>query len=159
MTDHQPPQGRFDGIAHRFPVRVYYEDTDAGGIVYHASYLRFAERARSEFLRTIGWPHERILGETGCLWAVRRLEIDYRWPARLDDSLVVETSLVTLRGASMTARQIVRRGGTELATLMLQLVLLTTSGRPARLPPALRQIFLPLLEAQEGATDPCPSIP
>src|ERR1700722_19710070 len=104
------PDGR-----HRYGIRVYYEDTDAGGIVYHASYLRFAERARTEFMRLVDWPSGRILSELGCFWVVRRIEIDYRQPARLDDALTIETRLVSLGGASMTARQLVMRGGAELA--------------------------------------------
>src|SRR6202012_1198671 len=90
---------------HRYEVRVYYEDTDAGGIVYHANYLRFAERARSECLRLVGWHYDRLLAETGLVCIVRGVTADFRLPARLDDALVVETRLAGLKGARMTARQ------------------------------------------------------
>ena len=154
MSALEPPMGELAEGEHRFPVRVYYEDTDAGGIVYHAAYLRLAERARTEFLRVLGWPHQRLRHETGFFWAVRRVEIDYVQPARLDDALVVATRLVELRGASMVARQVIRRGAADLARLTLSLVLLTEAGRPARLPPALRGVFLPFVPVYESAPRP-----
>jgi acyl-CoA thioester hydrolase len=154
-----PGMGAVSAGVHEFPVRVYYEDTDAGGIVYHAAYLHFAERARTEFLRCIGWPHERLQRETGFFWAVRRAEIDYRQPARLDDALIVASRVLSVRGASVIAEQIVRRAGLDLALLTLQLVLLNGAGRPAKPPPTLRQSLTSLLTAQEGTSDPCKSIP
>jgi acyl-CoA thioester hydrolase len=154
-----PSAGQIQRGVHYFPVRTYYEDTDAGGIVYHANYLRFAERARSEFMRLLGWPHDHLFQQTGLVWAVRRVEADYRRPARLDDVLMIETRPVELGGASMTARQIIRRGSEELVRLTVQLALLTAAGKPARLPATLKSIFLSLLEVQESADDPCPSIP
>ena len=150
-----PTSGTFDSGNHLLPIRVYYEDTDAGGIVYHAAYLRFAERARSEFLRLIGWEHERMRVETGLGWVVRRAEIDFRAPARLDDALPVATWLTAMSGASMRAVQSVRRGMTELARLRLQLVLLPPSGRPGRIPATLRATLLPYLIDQESTSDPC----
>lgn len=133
-----------DGV-HRFPIRVYYEDTDAGGIVYHANYLRFAERARSECLRTIGWQHDKMLSETGLGWVVRRAQIDFRLPARLDDALVVETRLADMTGVRMTARQTVHRDGQLLVGLDLELVLLTSAGRPGRIPAPLADAIRPFL--------------
>jgi acyl-CoA thioester hydrolase len=161
MTVPPPTSGVIAEGMHHFPIRVYYEDTDAGGIVYHATYLRFAERARSEFLRVIGWEHERLRRETGMVWVVRRAEIDFRQPARLDDALTVATWLVTMQGASMRAIQSVRRGAQELVRLHLQLVLLTATGRPGRLPVSLRNTLRPFLEAEESSFDPCkaPSTP
>ena len=149
-----PTSGIIEGKSHFLPIRVYYEDTDAGGIVYHAAYLRFAERARSEFLRVIGWEHERMLRETGLGWVVRRAEIDFKAPARLDDALTVATWLAAMSGASMRAVQSVRRGVAELVRLHLQLVLLTPSGRPGRIPATLRATLLPFLEEQESTSDP-----
>jgi len=133
-----------DGV-HRFPIRVYYEDTDAGGIVYHANYLRFAERARSECLRTIGWQHDKMLSETGLGWVVRRATIDFRLPARLDDALLVETRLADMTGVRMTARQTVHREGDLLVGLDLELVLLTSAGRPGRIPAPLADAIRPFL--------------
>ncbi len=133
-----------DGV-HRFPLRVYYEDTDAGGIVYHANYLRFAERARSECLRLIGWQHDKMLSETGLGWVVRRATIDFRLPARLDDALLVETRLAHLTGVRMTARQSLHRAGELLVGLELELVLLTSAGRPGRIPAPLADAIRPFL--------------
>lgn len=133
-----------DGI-HYFPIRVYYEDTDAGGIVYHANYLRFAERARSECLRLIGWQYDRLLSETGLGWVVRRAKIDFHRPARLDDALVVETRLADLTGVRMTARQTLHREDDLLVGLDLELVLLTSSGRPGRIPAPLADAIRPFL--------------
>jgi acyl-CoA thioester hydrolase len=149
-----PTSGLLEGNCHYFPIRVYYEDTDAGGIVYHANYLRFAERARSEFLRVIGCEHERMRQETGLGWVVRRAEIDFKAPARLDDALTVATWLGAMSGASMRAVQSVRRGVAELVRLHLQLVLLTPSGRPGRIPATLRASLLPFLAEQESTSDP-----
>jgi acyl-CoA thioester hydrolase len=78
---------------HQFSLRVYYEDTDAEGIVYYANYLKFTERARSEFLRHIGWPPSRILNDHGVYWVVKNCNVDYRRPALLDDLLTVQTSI------------------------------------------------------------------
>ncbi|HWK46086.1 MAG TPA: tol-pal system-associated acyl-CoA thioesterase [Stellaceae bacterium] len=135
--------GVVDGMTHRLPIRVYYEDTDAGGIVYHANYLRFAERARSELLRLIGWGHEHLIAEYGLGWVVRRLDVDYRRPARLGDDLTVVTSLTRLQGASVEALQRICRGAEELVRIKLQLVLLTAAGRPGRLPAGLRDALQP----------------
>ncbi|HVJ53878.1 MAG TPA: tol-pal system-associated acyl-CoA thioesterase [Aliidongia sp.] len=159
MSDLVPVSGVFEQGRHLMPIRVYYEDTDAGGIVYHATYLRFAERARSEFLRLIGWDHARVLDETGLGWVVRRAEIDFRQPARLDDALIVATWVGSLKGASMQAVQSIRRDAAELVLLNLQLVLMSRSGRPARLPASLKALLAPFLEAQESTSAPCPSIP
>jgi acyl-CoA thioester hydrolase len=97
-----PPDGR-----HRYTVRVYYEDTDAGGVVYHANYLRFAERARTEALRVMGIPHAELVERHGMMFMVRRAEVDYVRPARPDDLLVIETETLTVGGASLSLRQTV----------------------------------------------------
>src|SRR3954467_14056691 len=91
-----PPDGE-----HRYAVRVYYEDTDAGGVVYHAAYLRFAERARTEALRDLGVPHAEMLAGHNVMFVVRRIEVDYLRPARLDDSLTVVTESLAVGGASV----------------------------------------------------------
>src|SRR5580692_1575715 len=97
-----PPDGR-----HRYAIRVYYEDTDAGGVVYHATYLRYAERARTEALRDLGVPHADMVG-FGVMFMVRRLEVDYERGARLDEALVVETEVLDVGGATVRLRQTVR---------------------------------------------------
>ena len=130
-----------------WPVRVYYEDTDAGGIVYHASYLRFAERARTEWLRALGFSQPDLLEQFGCIFAVRRCSIDFRLSARLDDALVVVTSLIEARGARMRLHQEVRRGGLLLVGLEIELALLGPGHRPARMPPPLRAAMQSVMEA------------
>jgi acyl-CoA thioester hydrolase len=124
--------------AHRFGLRVYYEDTDAAGIVYYANYLKFAERARTEMLRHVGFEQETLRRTTGRVFAVRHCSADYLAPARLDDELVVETRLTALGGASLEMAQQIGRGERTLARLALRLACLGPDGRPSRLPPALR---------------------
>ena len=92
-------------VMFEWPVRVYYEDTDAGGVVYHASYLRFMERARTEWLRQLGFEQDVLLAEQGILFAVRRAEVDYLWPARFNQCLQVRSTLSAVRGASLTFAQ------------------------------------------------------
>ncbi len=110
-----PPEGR-----HRYTVRVYYEDTDAGGIVYHATYLRFAERARTEALRDLGIPHAELLRNCNLMFVVRRVEVDYLRSARVDNSLVVETEVLQAGGASAALRQTVRGPQGPCAVLMAE---------------------------------------
>ena len=123
---------------HSFPVRVYYEDTDAAGIVYYASYLKYAERARTEMMREFGVAHAAMVEQDGVMFAVRRCEIDYLRPARLDDLLDVETRLVEVGGATIDAEQVVRRSGDDLVRIRIRLACLDGRGRPARLPAAVR---------------------
>jgi acyl-CoA thioester hydrolase len=128
---------------HRFPVRVYYEDTDAGGIVYHAAYLHFAERARTEMLRARGFDHVGLQREHGLLFAVRRCTIEFMAPARLDDLLMVETRPLRLGGARMVLEQKVIRDETVLVVLEMELaVLARQDSRPRRLPEAVRAGFI-----------------
>ena len=126
---------------HLFPVRVYWEDTDASGIVYHASYLRFAERARTELLRDAGFEQWSLLGETGIAFAVRRCEIDFRRSARLDDQLEIDTRVTAIGGASLDMSQAIRRNGDDIVTLLLKLACITRDGRAARMPSDLREVF------------------
>jgi acyl-CoA thioester hydrolase len=119
---------------HVLQVRVYYEDTDAGGVVYYANYLKMAERARTEMLRSGGLEHGRLLAECGVAFAVRRCEVEYLKPARLDDALEVQSRVVQVGRASIWLDQSVRRGETELARLKVQLACVTCGGRAARLP-------------------------
>jgi len=129
---------------HVWPVRVYYEDTDASGLVYHANYLRFAERARTELLRASGLDHRRLRAETGLAFAVRDCSIDFRAPARIDDALEVHTRVLAVTRATIRAEQTVRRAGEPLVVVVLRIVCLREDGRPAPLPAALRRAFAPL---------------
>ena len=123
---------------HRFGLRVYYEDTDAAGIVYHANYLKFAERARTEMLRHVGFEQEALRRATGHVFAVRHCSADYLAPARLDDELIVETRVTALGGASLEMAQQIGCGERTLACLALRLACLGPDGRPSRLPSTLR---------------------
>jgi acyl-CoA thioester hydrolase len=122
---------------HEFAVRVYYEDTDFSGRVYHASYIRFLERGRTEWLRALGYEHGVLAGEQGVVFAVRRLEIDYLAPAIIDDLLRVETRVAAVRGAAIDFAQTVLRADQTLATAKV-LVAALRGGRPMRIPPELR---------------------
>ena len=127
------------GGVHRYGLRVYFEDTDAGGIVYHANYLRFAERARTEALRAIGLPHSEMMRQFGMIFVVRRAELDYQRPARLDDWLTIETTAVAVGGASVRLRQSVKRDAEAIAVVDLTLVSLRLqTGRAERMPAAWR---------------------
>ena len=129
-------------------IRVYYEDTDAGGVVYHATYLRFAERARTELMRQMGGDHPSLLADHGVVFAVRRCAVDYIKPARLDDLLQVHTIVTAVRAARFDMKQQVTRDDDVLVTLDLQLVCVGTGGRAARLPNALRNALTELIVAQ-----------
>jgi len=122
---------------HRWPVRIYYEDTDAGGVVYHARYLHFFERARTEFMRALGLDHSRLLADYGVVFTVRRVDLELAAPARLDDALEVLTRLDAMTGARLRVRQEARRDGRLLAGGDLQLAVVGTDLRPKRLPAAL----------------------
>lgn len=123
---------------HRFEVRVYYEDTDLAGIVYYANYLRYIERARTEFVRTLGIDQTALRDTAGIVFAVRRVEADYLTPARFDEQLVITTAPVTLAGARLTLRQQVWRGDDLCFDALVTLAALRLDGRPARLPGDLR---------------------
>lgn len=126
-------------MSHLFQCRVYYEDTDLAGIVYYANYLRFIERARTEYVRALGVDQVRMRDEEGLVFAVRRLEADYLAPAQFDDVLEVLTEPIQITGARVVLRQRVRRGGVDLFDATVTLVALTLSGTPARIPAKLRQ--------------------
>jgi acyl-CoA thioester hydrolase len=138
-----PGQGFVRGTVHVFPVRVYYEDTDVGGVVYYANYLKFAERARSEMLRCLGYPLPLLAEQDGCTIAVRRCEADYIRPARFDDPLEVRTGNVDMEAASLWLDQSVWRGEEELVRMRVRLACLGPTGRPARVPDALRRVLKP----------------
>src|SRR5262245_58078117 len=113
MSDKVAPSGSIDDGAreHVFPVRVYYEDTDAAGIVYYVNYLKFAERARTEMLRLLGREQQQMMETDGVAFAVKSARIEYFRPARLDDALEVRTGLVEVGGASLKVRQRIVRSG------------------------------------------------
>jgi acyl-CoA thioester hydrolase len=131
-------------FVHTIPVRVYYEDTDFSGVVYHASYLRFMERGRTELIRALGVEQRELFdGETALGFAVRRMTIEFIRPALMDDLLSVETRSVAARGATMDVEQRVLRGTEELVTAKV-LVACVGGGRARRIPDGLRKrLMLP----------------
>ena len=132
------PPGAAPLDRHLFSVRVYYEDTDAGGVVYHARYLGMAERARTEALRAAGAPHAELTRDHGLAFVVHRLAVEYRRSARLDDALTVETTLAALSPARLSLHQTIRRDAEILVTLRVDLACVASDGRPARIPPRWR---------------------
>lgn len=140
-----PPDGYFDGRDHRLPVRVYFEDTDLSGVVYHANYLRYMERARSDMLRLAGVDQRAAFAAGEGAYAVVDLAIRYRAPARLDDALVVVTRVVAVRAASVVIHQTVRRGAVVLAEADVTAALVAASGRPRRQPRAWLDIYQRLI--------------
>jgi acyl-CoA thioester hydrolase len=136
----EPTGGWFEGRIHVFPVRVYYEDTDFSGLVYHANYLRFMERGRSEFLRISGAGHQTILNaQEPLVWAVRRMSIDFARPARMEEALAVHTRVMELVGARMRLDQRVLKDATVLIKAEVEVCIITLDGRPRRVPDPLRK--------------------
>jgi acyl-CoA thioester hydrolase len=127
-------------VIYRYETRIYYQDTDAGGIVYHANYLAIAERARTEALREMGAPHAEMVAEYGVMFVVHRANLHYQRPARLDEVVRVETEFTELGGASVALRQKFLRDSDSLAVLDLALGCARVSdGRAARIPRAWAQ--------------------
>ena len=137
-------RGRIENGAHYMPLRVYYEDTDASGIVYYANYLKFIERARTDMLRLIGITHSGLAQASGLAFTVRRCHIDYHLPARLDDEIEVVTRVLDVRGASLDAEQDVRRGTDNLVSTNLQIACIDSGGQARRLPKEIRTALLDL---------------
>lgn len=130
----QPASGRFVGREHRFPLRVYFEDTDVAGIVYYANYLRFMERARSDMLRIVGIDQRTTLEAGSGVYAVAEVAIRYRRPAKLDDALLVVSHVRAVRAASCVIHQRVMRGDEILTEAEVTAAFLSPDGRPRRQP-------------------------
>jgi len=136
-----------DGLArtHVLPVRVYFEDTDFSGLVYHASYVRWCERGRSDFLRLLGGDHRRLIdatdGSEPAAFVVRRMTFDFLKPARIDELLEVDTRVKSVGAASLTLSQGIRRLETTLVEAEVTVVLISVSGKPLRISSALREAF------------------
>ena len=127
---------------HSWPVRVYYEDTDAGGVVFYANYLKFFERGRTEWLRTLGFESQELLDRANRVLVVRKVDIEYLAPARLDDELSIVTQVSRLGGSSIQFDQVAWRGQQPLAQGQITVVCVDTqSFKPARLDAAMRQAF------------------
>jgi acyl-CoA thioester hydrolase len=141
----QPAAGRLEGRDHFLPVRIYYEDTDFSGLVYHAAYARFFERGRSDFLRALGISHSALLTEDAA-FAVTQLTLTFRKAARIDDALVVRTRFDAAKGARLQISQDVRRDGELLVEAAVECCCISLQGRPKRAPEALLRRLAPLLD-------------
>ena len=144
-----PTSGEIVDGRHVLALRVYYEDTDAAGIVYYANWLRFLERGRTELLRLLGHEHSALRDERGVNWVVRRCALDYLKPARLDETIEVVTHCGELRGASLDMLQEARRGEDILLRAELVVACMNGNGRPTRLPAGLHTAL-----AQVAASNP-----
>ncbi|MGI9422692.1 MAG: tol-pal system-associated acyl-CoA thioesterase [Hyphomicrobiaceae bacterium] len=132
-----------NGRTHILPVRVYFEDTDFSGVVYHASYVRWCERGRSDFLRLLGNSHDALIagsdGKDAAAFVVRRMALEFHKPARIDDVLTVETRVQEVGAATLTLDQTIRRGSTNLFEARVLVVLVSISGKPQRLSQRIRE--------------------
>ena len=138
--------GVFHGKTHFLPIRIYYEDTDLSGLVYHANYLRFMERGRSEYFRCAGIVRLAQLDDPEpTAWTLRKASLDYHRPARLDDLVEVHTRCTGLTGARMTATQTIHCNGTLLVRGQVEACIITLTGKPRRIPEDMRAKLAPLL--------------
>lgn len=132
MTD-RPTAGRFEGREHRLPIRVYYEDTDFTGLVYHGNYVRYFERGRSDALRLMGVGHAELLdGDQPSAFVVSKMQLDFLKPARIDEELVVRTRYDAIRGPRLLISQTITRGTDELCRAGVEAVCIHLDGRPRR---------------------------
>jgi acyl-CoA thioester hydrolase len=141
--------GYLDGKTHVLPISIYYEDTDLSGMVYHANYLRYMERGRTEFFRLAGISRARLEDEEPTAWTIRRAAIEYHRPARLDDQVMVRTMLVGLTGARLVARQRVTCGDVLLVEGRIEACITTLTGKPRRMPKNVLETLAPFLVAED----------
>jgi acyl-CoA thioester hydrolase len=153
VTD--PSAGVFHGREHRLAVRVYYEDTDFTGVVYHANYLRYLERGRSDFLRLAAVSHTELLQRHDpAAFAVTHMRLDFKKPARVDDALVIRTWYDVVRGPRLIVSQQVTRGSDLLLTAHVEAACITPEGRPRKPPAGLHDKLRPYLLPQEPPPAP-----
>ena len=136
--------GELTEYGHRLTQRVYYEDTDFSGLIYHARYLHFLERGRTDYLRCLGCEQSALLtaDEEGLVFVVHRMEIDFKLPARMDDILTIQTSTEKAGGAKMVLNQEIRRGDALLIAAKVVIAVINRHGRPRRLPESVAEKFL-----------------
>ena len=151
MTPDAPTAGRFEGREHILPVRVYYEDTDFTGVVYHANYVRYFERGRSDFLRLAGVSHSDLLERHDpAAFVVTRMEIDFKRPARIDDALRVITTYDQAKGARLQVSQRITRGGELIAVAKVSAACISLDGKPRKPPAGLVDVLRPWFCKDEG---------
>jgi acyl-CoA thioester hydrolase len=147
MSEDAPNSGRFEGRIHHLPVRVYYEDTDFSGIVYHANYLRFFERGRSDFLRVAGIHHNELAAAADpTAFAVNKMELEFLKAARIDDALLVKTAFETMRGPRIFISQALEKASEILVTAKVQVCCISLTGRAKKPPAVLLERLKPFLE-------------
>jgi len=150
MPTDLPYSGRFDGSRHLFAIRVYFDDTDAGGVVYHANYMRFMERARSDMLRVAGIDQRAAMEAGEGVYVVSEIAVRYRRPAKLDDDLLVVSQIVKIGAATCAIHQRVMRGTETMTDAIVTAALMGPKGRPKRQPKAWIDIFERLMLQAEG---------
>jgi acyl-CoA thioester hydrolase len=141
--------GSFDGKTHILPISVYYEDTDLSGVVYHANYLRYMERGRTEFFRLAGISRARLDDEEPTAWAIRRIAVEYHRPARLDDQIALHSVLTAVSGARMNVLQKLYCGDTLLVEGRIEACMITLTGKLRRLPKNVLETLAPLVTPEE----------
>ena len=142
----EPTIGAMHGREHHYPIRVFYEDTDFTGIVYYANYLKFFERARSSFFRLVGLNHAELWdGEDPIAFAISKIELDYKKPARIDDHVTIVTTYDSFKGARLWVSQAAYRGDELLVTAVSEAASITPSGRPKRAPKDMIEMLKPYL--------------
>jgi len=137
--------GRFEGKVHILPIRIYYEDTDLSGVVYHANYLRFMERGRSEYFYALGVKVAGLDDPEPTAWALRKVELEYIRPARVGDLVEVHTKATALTGVRMTAEQTITCRGNVLTRGFVEACIMTLAGKPRRIPAEIRDKLQPFL--------------
>lgn len=141
--------GSFDGKTHILPISIYYEDTDLSGMVYHANYLRYMERGRTEFFRLAGISRARLEDEEPTAWTLRRVAIEFFRPARLDDQIAVHSVLTEVSGARLKVLQRIRHGEALLVEGRIEACITTLTGKPRRLPKIVFETLAPFVVADE----------
>jgi len=151
MSNNTPTAGRFEGREHILPVRVYYEDTDFTGVVYHANYVRYFERGRSDFLRVAGISHTELLERHDpAAFVVTKIDIDFRKPARIDDALQVRTTYDEAKGPRLHITQRITRGEELIAEAKVSAACISMDGRPRKPPPGLVEAIKPFFRQENG---------
>ena len=140
--------GHFEGKVHILPLRVYYEDTDLSGLVYHANYLRFMERGRTEFFRCAGISPASLEDAEPTAWALRSANLSFVRPARLDDQLNLHSVVTALSGARLSVLQRIYADGDLLVEGRIEACLLTLTGKPRRIPGPVRDLIAPFLDEE-----------
>ena len=145
LDDRKNILGTFDGRRHLYPVHIFYEDTDFSGVVYHANYLRFLERARSSFLNLLSITHASLWDKHELAFTIRKISIEYKFPARVDDHLIIHTTYDQLKGARLLISQTCYRGDTLIVKADIEAACITASGKPVRSPEFLKNKLKPYL--------------